>query len=183
MSVELLTAVLFGCILIAFALGAQVGLALGGIAMLVGYFTWGDAVFNVVPTTLEDNFFNFILLSIPLYIYMGQLLTRSGVGEAMFSASQAVIGRVRGSLAISVIIVCSLIGVIGAVLLAVIYRRFKPSLLRVAGVETTLLVAVAMWIIIGASVFSNFHLLMGIQGLVARFTADLGLPDRLMGPG
>lgn len=68
------------------------------------------------------------------------------------------------------------IGVIGAVLLAVIYRRFKPSLLRVAGVETTLLVAVAMWIIIGASVFSNFHLLMGIQGLVARFTADLGLP-------
>lgn len=320
-SVELLTAVLFGCILIAFALGAQVGLALGGIAMLVGYFTWGDAVFNVVPTTLEDNFFNFILLSIPLYIYMGQLLTRSGVGEAMFSASQAVIGRVRGSLAISVIIVCSLIGamvgiigagimtsgsialkpmlergydkrlalgvimaggglgilippsvpmimysavtqnsvgrlfvaaivpallavlmfiayiviscrlnperaplmteeeqnmtgrqrlkrlrdgglglllivavlgsimagiatptesgaigVIGAVLLAVIYRRFKPSLLRVAGVETTLLVAVAMWIIIGASVFSNFHLLMGIQGLVARFTADLGLP-------
>ena len=59
-SVELLTAVLFGCILIAFALGAQVGLALGGIAMLVGYFTWGDAVFNVVPTTLEDNFFNFI---------------------------------------------------------------------------------------------------------------------------
>ncbi|ONF44582.1 C4-dicarboxylate ABC transporter permease [Marinobacter lutaoensis] len=324
MSVELLTAVLFGCILIAFALGVQVGLALGGIAMLVGYFTWGDAVFNVVPTTLEDNFFNFILLSIPLYIYMGQLLTRSGVGEAMFSASQAVIGRVRGSLAISVIIVCSLIGamvgiigagimtsgsialkpmlergydkrlalgvimaggglgilippsvpmimysavtqnsvgrlfvaaivpallavlmfiayiviscrlnperaplmteeeqnmtgrqrlkrlrdgglglllivavlgsimagiatptesgaigvigVIGAVLLAVIYRRFKPSLLRVAGVETTLLVAVAMWIIIGASVFSNFHLLMGIQGLVARFTADLGLP-------
>lgn len=320
-SVELLTAVLFGCILIAFALGAQVGLALGGIAMLVGYFTWGDAVFNVVPTTLEDNFFNFILLSIPLYIYMGQLLTRSGVGEAMFSASQAVIGRIRGSLAISVIIVCSLIGamvgiigagimtsgsialkpmlergydkrlalgvimaggglgilippsvpmimysavtqnsvgrlfvaaivpallavlmfiayiviscrlnperaplmteeeqnmtgrqrlkrlrdgglglllivavlgsimagiatptesgaigVIGAVLLAVIYRRFKPSLLRVAGVETTLLVAVAMWIIIGASVFSNFHLLMGIQGLVARFTADLGLP-------
>ncbi|MFP8967296.1 TRAP transporter large permease [Pokkaliibacter sp. CJK22405] len=321
MSIELLTGLLFVCILASFALGAQVGLALGGIAMAVGYFTWGDAVFNVVPTTLEDNLFSFILLSIPLYIYMGQLLTRSGIGEAMFNASQMLIGRVRGSLAISVIIVCSLIGamvgiigagimtsgsialkpmlergydkrlalgvimaggglgilippsvpmimfsavtqnsvgrlfiaaivpaliaivlfvsyiiiscklnperapldpepetpitgrerfktvrdgglalllivavlgsimggiatptesgaigVIGALVLAAIYKRFKLTTLRLAGVETALLVAVAMWIIIGASVFSNFHLLMGVQSLVAQFTADLGLP-------
>ncbi|WP_324768337.1 TRAP transporter large permease subunit [Pokkaliibacter plantistimulans] len=320
-SIGLLTGILFTCILAAFAMGAQVGLALGGIAMLVGYFTWGDAVFNVVPTTIEDNLFSFILLSIPLYIYMGQLLTRSGIGEAMFNASQMLIGRVRGSLAISVIIVCSLIGamvgiigagimtsgsialkpmldrgydkrlalgvimaggglgilippsvpmimfsavtqnsvgrlfiaaivpailaivlfityivisckldpkrapldaepeqpltglerfktirdgglalllivlvlgsimggiatptesgaigVIGALILAGIYKRFKLTTLRLAGVETALLVAVAMWIIMGASVFSNFHLLMGVQSLVAQFTADLGLP-------
>ncbi|MDH2432447.1 TRAP transporter large permease subunit [Pokkaliibacter sp. MBI-7] len=320
-SIGLLTGILFACILAAFAMGAQVGLALGGIAMLVGYFTWGDAVFNVVPTTIEDNLFSFILLSIPLYIYMGQLLTRSGIGEAMFNASQMLIGRVRGSLAISVIIVCSLIGamvgiigagimtsgsialkpmldrgydkrlalgvimaggglgilippsvpmimfsavtqnsvgrlfiaaivpailaivlfityivisckldpkrapldeepeqpltglqrfktirdgglallliilvlgsimggiatptesgaigVIGALILAGIYKRFKLTTLRLAGVETALLVAVAMWIIMGASVFSNFHLLMGVQSLVAQFTADLGLP-------
>jgi TRAP-type mannitol/chloroaromatic compound transport system permease large subunit len=33
-----------------------------------------------------------------------------------------------------------------------------------------------MWIIVGASVFSNFHLLMGVQNMVAGFTQDLGLP-------
>jgi tripartite ATP-independent transporter DctM subunit len=320
-SIEVLTGVLLLCILVTFALGAPVGLALGGIAMGVGYATWGDALFNVIPTTLEDTHFSFILLAIPLYIYMGQLLTRSGIGDAMFSASQMLIGRVRGSLAISVIVVCSMIGamvgiigagimtsgsialrpmlergydkrlalgvimaggglgilippsipmimfasstqnsvgrmfigalipalitiilliayvviscklnpnrapmdkipevqptvkekfmtardgllslllivavlgsiimgiatptesgaigVVGAIVLAILFKRFKPRMVQKAGMQAALLVSVAMWIIVGASVFSNFHLLMGVQNMVASFTQDLGLP-------
>ncbi|WP_222863063.1 TRAP transporter large permease subunit [Marinomonas sp. IMCC 4694] len=319
--IELLTGILFVCIIVAFALGAPVGLALGGIAMGIGYLTWGDALFNVIPTTLESTHFSFILLAIPLYIYMGQLLTRSGIGDAMFNASQMLIGRVRGSLAISVIMVCSMIGamvgiigagimtsgsialrpmlergydkrlalgvimaggglgilippsipmimfasstqnsvgrmfigalipalitivllityvviscklnpkrapldpvpdvlpttkeklltardgllsllliiavlgsiimgiatptesgaigVVGAIVLAIMFKRFKPRMVQKAGMQAALLVSVAMWIIVGASVFSNFHLLMGVQNMVAGFTQDLGLP-------
>jgi len=318
--IEVLTGVLLACILAALALGAPVGLALGGIAMAVGYATWGEGLFNVIPTTLEDTHFSFILLAIPLYIYMGQLLTRSGIGDAMFNASQMVIGRVRGSLAISVIFVCSMIGamvgiigagimtsgsialrpmlergynkrlalgvimaggglgilippsipmimfasatqnsvgrmfiaalvpaaiiivllvayvvisckldhnkapldkvpdvapttkekwftardgilslilifvvlgsiimgiatptesgaigVVGAILLAMFFKRLKPRMVKNAGMQAALLVSVAMWIIFGASVFSNFHLLMGVQNMVASFTQDLGL--------
>jgi len=322
MGIEMLTLVLLGCILTAFVLGAQVGLALGGIAMGVGYLTWGESMFNIIPTTVESTLFNFILLAIPLYIYMGQILTRSGIGDAMFNASQLLIGRVRGSLAISVIGVCSMIGamvgiigagimtsssialkpmlergydkklalgvimaggslgilippsipmimfasatqnsvgkmflgamvpalitivlliayvviscklrperapldsdndieipkgyemfktirdgassfalivivlgsiiagiatptesgalgVVGAILLSILFKRFKPELLMRSGMQTALLVSVAMWIILGASVFSNFHLLMGIQGMVSGFTRDLDLP-------
>ncbi|MFB9137087.1 TRAP transporter large permease subunit [Vibrio olivae] len=322
MGIEVLTAVLLGCILVAFILGAQVGLALGGIAMGVGYLSWGETIFNIIPTTIESTFFSFILLAIPLYIYMGQLLTRSGIGDAMFNASQLAIGRVRGSLAISVIGVCSMIGamvgiigagimtsssialkpmldrgydrklalgvimaggslgilippsipmimfasatqnsvgrmflgamgpalvtiilligyviiscklrperapldadtdvevpkgyerfktirdgassaalivvvlgsiiagiatptesgalgVMGAIVLSILFKRFKPQMLFRSGMQTAMLVSVAMWIIIGASVFSNFHLLMGIQSLVAGFTQDLDLP-------
>ncbi|SHF57353.1 TRAP transporter large permease subunit [Vibrio gazogenes] len=322
MGIEMLTLVLLACILTAFVLGAQVGLALGGIAMGVGYLVWGEALFNIVPTTVESTFFNFILLAIPLYIYMGQILTRSGIGDAMFNASQLFIGRVRGSLAISVIGVCSMIGamvgiigagimtsssialkpmldrgydkklalgvimaggslgilippsipmimfasatqnsvgkmflgamipalitivllityvviscklnperapldsdndiqvpkgyerfktirdgasslalivvvlgsiiagiatptesgalgVMGAILLSILFKRFKPEMLRRSGMQTALLVSVAMWIILGASVFSNFHLLMGIQGMVSGFTQGLDLP-------
>ncbi|WP_192035075.1 TRAP transporter large permease subunit [Halomonas sp. YLGW01] len=323
MGIELLTGVLLLCILIFFALGAAVGLALGGIAMAIGYLTWGEGIFNVIPTTLESTFFSFILLAIPLYIYMGQLLTKSGIGDAMFNASQLLIGRVRGSLAISVIGVCSMIGamvgiigagimtsgsialrpmldrgynrrlalgvimaggglgilippsipmimfaaatqnsvgrmflgammpalltivllityvviscwlnpsrapkdeedsaapertpkqkfvilrdglsalllifvvlgsiisgiatptesgaigVFGAILLAILYKRFRPAMFRSAGLQTATLVSVAMWIIFGASVFSNFHLLMGVQSMVADLAASLDLP-------
>jgi len=35
---------------------------------------------------------------------------------------------------------------------------------------------VAMWIIFGASIFSNFHLLMGVQNMVADFTNGLDMP-------
>jgi tripartite ATP-independent transporter DctM subunit len=323
MGVELLSIVLLVCILIFFALGTPVGLALGGIAMLIGYFTWGDGIFNVIPTTVESTYFSFILLSIPLYIYMGQLLTHSGIGDAMFSASQMLIGKVRGSLAISVVFICSMIGamvgiigagimssgsialrpmleagydrklalgtimaggalgilippsipmimfaaatqnsvgrmflgamipaaltivvligyivistrlkpekapllserfelpvltakeklkvarngflsiglifvvlgsiisgiatptesgalgVAGAILLAIFFKRFKLDMFRLVGMQTAILVSVAMWIILGASVFSNFHLLMGIQGIIADFTHGLDLP-------
>jgi len=323
MGIETLTVILLACILTAFVLGAQVGLALGGIAMGVGYLVWGEAVFNIVPTTVESTFFDFILLAIPLYIYMGQILTRSGIGDAMFNASQLAIGRLRGSLAISVIGVCSMIGamvgiigagimtsssialkpmldrgydkklalgvimaggslgilippsipmimfastthnsvgkmflgamvpalitivmlityvivscklkperapldtdsddfealkgselfktirdgtsslvlivvvlgsiiagiatptesgalgVVGAIILAILFKRFKPEMIQKAGMQTAILVSVAMWIILGASVFSNFHLLMGIQGMVSGFAQGLDLP-------
>jgi tripartite ATP-independent transporter DctM subunit len=322
MGIEMLTVVLLVCILTAFIIGAQVGIALAAIAMAVGYLVWGEALFNIIPTTVESTFFNFILLAIPLYIYMGQILTRSGIGDAMFNASQLVLGRFRGSLAISVIGVCSMIGamvgiigagimtsssialkpmldrgydkklalgvimaggslgilippsipmimfasatqnsvgkmflgamvpalitvvllityviiscklnperapldsdndiavpkgyelfrtirdgasslalivvvlgsiimgiatptesgalgVVGAIILSILFKRFKPEIMLRAGMQTSMLVSVAMWIILGASIFSNFHLLMGIQGMVSNFTQELDLP-------
>ncbi|WP_281245939.1 TRAP transporter large permease subunit [Oceanisphaera psychrotolerans] len=134
MSIELLTGLLLLGVLISFALGAQVGLALGGVAMLIGYATWGEGIFNIVPTTIESTLFSFVLLAIPLYIYMGQLLTRSGIGDAMFKASQLVIGRIRGSLAISVIGVCSMIGamvgIIGAGIMTSGSIALRPMLER-----------------------------------------------------
>lgn len=68
------------------------------------------------------------------------------------------------------------IGVVGAILLAIVFKRFKLDMFRAAGLQTGVLVSVAMWIILGASVFSNFHLLMGVQAMVADFTDTLDLP-------
>jgi len=68
------------------------------------------------------------------------------------------------------------IGVVGAILLAILFKRFKLDMFRTAGMHTATLVSVAMWIIFGASVFSNFHLLMGVQAMVADFTGSLDLP-------
>lgn len=327
MGIEALTGILLVCIFIFFALGAPVGLALGGIAMGVGYFTWGDAVFNVIPTTIESTYFSFILLAIPLYIYMGQFFTKSGIGDAMFDASQMVIGKIKGSLAISVIVVCSMIGamvgiigagimtsgsialkpmldrgynqrlalgvimaggalgilippsipmimfaaathnsigkmfigammpalltvtllisyvviscridpkkapildadtanqkrplgeklsvardgflamllivvvlgsiitgvatptesgaigVVGAIMLSIIFKRFKVKMFLNVGLQTSMLVSVAMWIIFGASIFSNFHLLMGVQSMVSDFALNLNLPPLMI---
>ena len=94
--------------------------------------TWGEGVFNVIPTTIESTFFSFILLAIPLYIYMGQLLTNSGIGDAMFKTSQMIIGKVRGSLAISVVFICAMIGamvgIIGAGIMSSGSIALKPML-------------------------------------------------------
>jgi tripartite ATP-independent transporter DctM subunit len=72
------------------------------------------------------------------------------------------------------------IGIVGAVLLAIIFKRFKIKIFMNVGLQTSMLVSVAMWIIFGASVFSNFHLLMGVQSMVSDFTASLNMPPLMI---
>jgi tripartite ATP-independent transporter DctM subunit len=288
------------------------------VSMVIATFTWGPQAYRVIPTTALASVTSYILLSIPLFLFMGQMLVRSGLGEAMFQAAYVLAGRLRGGLALGVIGVCSLIGAmvgiigagimtagavalppmlargydrrlalgvimaagslgilippsvpmiifgaatstsigklfagallpalllvlffaiyvvvlcwlkpnagpaidfrptrrdkvvalrdggvamllilavlgtilagiatpteagaigaIGAVLVALLYGRFNLDVLRSASFEAGQLAAVIAWIVLGAAVFSNFHLLMGAGRLLNRFSAESGLP-------
>ena len=77
---------------------------------------------------------SFILLAVPLFIFMGQILLRSGLGEAMFHAIYILAGRVRGGLAIGVIVVCSMmgamVGIIGAGIMTAGTVAIPPMLKR-----------------------------------------------------
>ncbi|MGB9801388.1 MAG: TRAP transporter large permease subunit, partial [Arcobacter sp.] len=68
------------------------------------------------------------------------------------------------------------LGVAGAVILAMFFKRFKFEIFKKAGLQAASLISVAMWIILGASLFSNFQLLMGIQSMIANFAQGLDLP-------
>ncbi len=61
---------------------------------------------------------NWVLVAIPMFVFMGLMLDRSGIAEKMMDAMQKLFGRVRGGLAISVaiigIILAASTGVIGA---------------------------------------------------------------------
>ncbi len=134
MSIGLLTILLFLGILVAFAIGTPVGFALGSIAMLFGALTWGPQSFTLVPHAAMGGVTNFILLAVPLFIFMGQILLRSGMGEAMFHAIHVLAGRLRGGLAIGVIIMCSLmsamVGIIGAGIMTAGTVAIPPMLKR-----------------------------------------------------
>lgn len=106
----MLSVFLFLAIVVVFAAGVPVAFALGSVAMVFATFSWGPQAYKVIPTTALNAVSSFILLAIPLFIFMGQILVRSGLGEAMFHAVHILAGRLRGGLAIGVIIVCSLIG-------------------------------------------------------------------------
>ena len=61
---------------------------------------------------------NYVLVSVPLFIFMACILERAGVAEAIFNTVHVWAGRMRGGLAVAVIISCALmaamVGVIGA---------------------------------------------------------------------
>ncbi len=146
MSIEVLTIFLFASVLVVFALGVPVGFGLGAVAMGFATFTWGPQAYKLIPSTGLNSVTNFILLSIPLFIFMGQMLVRSGLGESMFHAAYVLSGRVRGGLAIGVIGVCSMIGamvgIIGAGIMTAGSVALQPMLQR--GYDRRLALGVVM---------------------------------------
>lgn len=61
---------------------------------------------------------NYVLLAVPLFIYMGIMLEKSGLAESLLETMAMLFGKVRGGLAISVVIVGALLaastGIVGA---------------------------------------------------------------------
>ena len=93
---------LFLGIPIAFALGT-LGLSL----MLLG---------DISPMMLPQTFYsvgdNFILLAVPMFLMMSNILLKAGIGEDLFNFAQSWVGNYPGGLAIATIVSCSIFAAI-----------------------------------------------------------------------
>lgn len=110
--------------------GYPIALVLGGVAMiftLVGYLadiylgTWTGLDFisaGMVVNRIYKLMDNWVLVAIPMFIFMGLMLDRSGIAEKMMNRMQALFGPVRGGLAVAVtvigIVLAASTGIIGA---------------------------------------------------------------------
>ena len=110
--------------------GFPITFVLGGLAVVfavVGYL--GDlyldtttgldfSVLGMIVMRVFKLMSNWVLVAIPMFIYMGLMLDRSGIAEKMMDAMQKMFGKVRGGLAVSVavigIILAASTGIIGA---------------------------------------------------------------------
>jgi tripartite ATP-independent transporter DctM subunit len=98
--------------------GYPTAFVLGGLAMIVGLFLQGPDVFGFFVVRLEGIMKNYTLLAVPLFLFMGVFIEKSGVAEKLFSALYLLLGGLRGGLGISTITICALFaaatGVVGA---------------------------------------------------------------------
>ncbi len=76
------------------------------------------SVLGMIVSRIFKLMSNWVLVAIPMFIYMGFMLDRSGIAEKMMEAMQDLFGKVRGGLAITVavigIILAASTGIIGA---------------------------------------------------------------------
>lgn len=117
-SPELLTALMFIGLLIGLFMGHPLAFVLGGLAVIFGLLGWGPSVFYMFMNRIWGTMDNYVLLAIPLFIFMAQLLDQSGVAQDLFKALRYVLGQTRGGIALSVIAVSTVFaactGIIGA---------------------------------------------------------------------
>jgi tripartite ATP-independent transporter DctM subunit len=101
MSIGLLTLVLVGLVLLTIFLGAPFAFALGGTAIGLAMYLFGDQTSLIVALNSFTLMNDFILVAIPLFIFIGVVLERSGLAEDLFAAAQVWFGPLRGGLAIA----------------------------------------------------------------------------------
>ncbi|MFQ5660695.1 MAG: TRAP transporter large permease subunit [Gammaproteobacteria bacterium] len=99
-------------------LGYPVAFTLGAVALAFGSIFLGLDFFHLLPLRIWGVMTNFTLLAVPLFIFMGIVLDKSGLAEDLLETTGLLFGKVRGGLALSVVIVGALLaattGVVGA---------------------------------------------------------------------
>ena len=121
---------LFASFIVVLLLGVPVAYALGGVAVLFTAIAMFCDQFLGTSTGLDFNVFslvihriyqlmeNWLLVALPMFIFMGHMLDRSRVADRLLRAMQDLLGGVRGGMALSVIFIGVLLaastGIIGA---------------------------------------------------------------------
>jgi len=100
--------------------GFPVAFAFGSAAIFTAFFApdVGIDVFNLLPFRIYGIMQNFNLIAVPLFIFMGLILEKSKIAEAMLLSIGKLFGSVRGGLAISTVLVGAVLaastGIVGA---------------------------------------------------------------------
>jgi tripartite ATP-independent transporter DctM subunit len=124
---EWLGPLMFAGALVLLSLGYPVAFALGGVAILFGLLGIGLGVFDpIFLTAMPQRIFgimaNYTLLAIPYFIFMGAMLEKSGIAERLLETMGILLGRLRGGLALAVVLVGALLaattGVVAATVVA-----------------------------------------------------------------
>ncbi len=115
---EYLPLILFALIFVLILFGFPVAFTLGGLSVLVGVWVFDIDFFYLLSLRVYGTMQNFVLLAVPLFIFMGITLEKSGIAEKLLENMAMLFGRFRGGLALSVIIVGALLaastGIVGA---------------------------------------------------------------------
>ena len=114
-TLSLLFAGLFAVTLLA---GLPLAFSTGAVAVFFAYYLFGEPGLTLIISRVFTLMGNYVLVSVPLFIFMACILERAGIAEQIFRAVHVWAGRMRGGLAVAVIISCALmaamVGVIGA---------------------------------------------------------------------
>ncbi|MGB3290237.1 MAG: TRAP transporter large permease subunit [Burkholderiaceae bacterium] len=118
MSLGYLTLLVFGALISALIVGMPIAFATGSVAVVMAVWLFDLNTLNIIVSRVFTLMGNNILLSVPLFILMANILEKAGIAEDIFKAAYIWSGKLRGGLAIAVVISCALmaamVGVIGA---------------------------------------------------------------------
>ncbi|MFN6998483.1 MAG: TRAP transporter large permease subunit [Elioraea tepidiphila] len=140
MSDPVLGMVMLGSFILIVLLGFPVAFTLMAMGIAFGYVSLGDRVFDLLVQRTYAVMANDVLISVPLFIFMGYVIERANILDRLFHALQLASRALPGALAIATLVTCAMFatatGIVGAVVTLMGLLAY-PAMLR-AGYDTRL---------------------------------------------
>ena len=113
-----LAAWMFPVLLMLIFIGVPVAFSLMAVAFVFGLLQFGDAAVVMFAHRVEEVSGSHILAALPLFVFMGAMLQRSGIAEGLFETIHSWTHRLPGGVAVGAIVLSILFamssGVVGA---------------------------------------------------------------------
>ncbi|KJS30393.1 MAG: TRAP dicarboxylate transporter subunit DctM [Desulfatitalea sp. BRH_c12] len=115
MTLGLTTLLFFGLLVLFLALGVPLVFSFGAVSIV--FITWhmGVDALYMIAATAYNQWTSAILIAIPLFVLMANLLQRSGIAEDLFQMMYVWFGRIRGGLAMGTVAICAIFGAMSGI--------------------------------------------------------------------
>lgn len=99
------TIIVLALLLVLIALGAQLFLIIGALSLTL-FFLYGDVELFSLIKTMFDTVNKSALLSIPLYVFAGAVMSRGEIAKRLIDLAMAAFGWLKGGLAVGAVLAC-----------------------------------------------------------------------------
>src|SRR2546421_1492358 len=120
--------------------GFPIAFTLMALGVFFGYFAMGDLIVQLLVQRSYSVMTNDVLISIPLFVFMGYIIERANILDRLFRSLQLAAGPIPASLALATLATCAIFatatGIVGACVTLMGLLAF-PAMLR-AGYDVKL---------------------------------------------
>jgi len=109
LSPEILALIFLLMILGGVLTGYHIALVLIGVGTIIGYFLIGPKIFWLMNVRVNAMIMSYNMLAIPLFTFMGVMLSHSTLADKLYGALHLWLGRLRGGLALSTVILGTIV--------------------------------------------------------------------------
>ena len=107
--------VLFGGLALGLIFGLPMAFTLGCSALFAGLVYQGPTIFPVVVRNTYGPMLYLVMIAVPLFIFMAAVLERSGIADDLYAAMHQWLGPINGGLAMSTVLICTVIAAMSGV--------------------------------------------------------------------
>jgi tripartite ATP-independent transporter DctM subunit len=130
---DILGVVMLALFVVFILLGFPIAFTLMAMGVGFGWLALGDAIFSLLVQRAYAVMANDVLISVPLFVFMGYVIERANILDRLFHSIQLAAGGLPASLAVATLVTCALFatatGIVGAVVTLMGLLAY-PAMLR-----------------------------------------------------